>query len=63
MRSRKFVVCGASALVLVAAAGPGWAFGVDAATFAASALLLTRLRVPERAERGGGFRWTAERCR
>jgi MFS family permease len=33
---------------LVAAAGAGWAIGVDAATFAVSAACLVRLRVPRR---------------
>jgi predicted MFS family arabinose efflux permease len=32
--------------VLVAAAGPGWALAVDAASFAVSAALLVRLRLP-----------------
>jgi predicted MFS family arabinose efflux permease len=35
--------------VLVAAAGPGWAIGLDAATFAVSALLLGRLALPPHA--------------
>jgi MFS family permease len=35
--------------VLVAAAGAGWAIGVDALTFAVSAVCLTLLRVPARA--------------
>lgn len=34
--------------LLVAAAGPGWAIGLDAATFACSAACLTLLRVPGR---------------
>lgn len=33
--------------VLVATVGPGWALGVDAATFLVSAAFLSRLRVPE----------------
>lgn len=37
--------------LLVAAAGPGWALGVDALTFAASAGLLLGLRLPPSAER------------
>jgi predicted MFS family arabinose efflux permease len=37
--------------VIVVAASPGWAIAGDAASFAVSALLLTRLRVPRRAER------------
>jgi predicted MFS family arabinose efflux permease len=37
--------------VLVAAFGAGWALAVDAATFGASALLLTGVRVPARAQR------------
>jgi predicted MFS family arabinose efflux permease len=37
--------------VLVAAAGAGWAIGVDAATFAVSAACLARLRVAGRPER------------
>ena len=32
--------------LLVVSAGPGWALAIDAATFAVSALLLARLRVP-----------------
>jgi predicted MFS family arabinose efflux permease len=38
--------------VLVAATSPGWALGIDAATFAVSAALLARLRLPARAVRG-----------
>jgi MFS family permease len=34
--------------VLVVSAGAGWALGIDAASFAASAVLLSRLRVPAR---------------
>jgi MFS family permease len=43
--------------VVVAAAGPGWAFAVDAGTFAASAVWLSMLGVPgrERAERTSFF--------
>jgi hypothetical protein len=42
--------------VLVAAVGPGWALGVDAATFGISALLLMGVRVPGRVERAAsGF--------
>jgi MFS family permease len=37
--------------VVVATAGPGWAIGADAATFAVSAALLAGLRLPPRAER------------
>jgi MFS family permease len=41
---------------LVAAVGAGWALAVDAATFAVSALLLTGVRIPPRAERAAtGF--------
>jgi MFS family permease len=40
--------------VLVAAAGPGWALAVDAATFVASAVLLLGLRLPRAARRVGG---------
>jgi predicted MFS family arabinose efflux permease len=40
------IVGPAVAGVLVAAAGPGWAIGVDAATFAVSAAFLVRLRAP-----------------
>jgi MFS family permease len=40
-----------SAGVLVAAAGAGWAIAVDAGTFAISALLLQRLRLPARVAR------------
>lgn len=34
--------------ILIATAGPGWALGVDAATFAASAALLAGVRLPVR---------------
>jgi MFS family permease len=37
--------------VLVATAGPGWALGIDAATFAVSAAFLARLPLPARAAR------------
>jgi MFS family permease len=37
--------------VLVATAGPGWALGIDAATFAVSAAFLVRLRLPNHAAR------------
>jgi MFS family permease len=37
--------------VLVATIGPGWALGIDAVTFLASAAFLVRLRVPEAAAR------------
>jgi len=37
--------------VLVAAAGPGWALAIDAATFAVSAAFLAGLRLPERMAR------------
>jgi predicted MFS family arabinose efflux permease len=37
--------------VLVATAGPGWALGIDAATFAVSAAFLARLRLPPRIPR------------
>jgi MFS family permease len=37
--------------LLVAGFGAGWALGIDAATFAASAAFLAALRVPPRAER------------
>jgi MFS family permease len=40
--------------VIVASASAGWAVAVDAATFALSALLLTRLRVPRRAAAAAG---------
>jgi MFS family permease len=43
--------------VLVAAVGPGWALGVDAATFGASALLLAGVRVPARTERARASLW------
>jgi Major Facilitator Superfamily len=45
------IVGPAVAGVLVAAAGPGWAIGIDAATFAGSAALLSGLRLPPRAAR------------
>src|SRR5262249_46662063 len=37
--------------VLIAGFGPGWALAVDAATFAVSALFLTRLELPARGPR------------
>jgi MFS family permease len=37
--------------LLVAAAGPGWAFAVDAVSFGASAVLLARLRLPRETAR------------
>jgi MFS family permease len=40
--------------VLVAVAGPGWALGIDALTFALSASLLIGLRLPAAPRRGGG---------
>jgi Transmembrane secretion effector len=40
--------------VLVATVGAGWALAVDAATFAASAAFLSRLRLPAGAEREAG---------
>jgi MFS family permease len=45
------IVGPALAGVLVAAAGPGWALGVDAATFGVSAMFLTGLRLPARIPR------------
>jgi predicted MFS family arabinose efflux permease len=45
------IVGPALAGVLVAAAGPGWALGIDAATFAVSAALLAGLRPPRRVAR------------
>ena len=44
--------------ILVAAVGAGWALAVDAATFAASALLLAGVRVPPRAERAATSFWS-----
>jgi MFS family permease len=44
--------------VLVTGAGPGWAIGVDAATFAASAGCLSRVRVRHAA--AGGYRFARE---
>ena len=43
--------------VLVAAVGAGWALAFDAASFAASALLLIGVRAPQRAERAGASFW------
>jgi MFS family permease len=43
--------------VLVAAVGAGWALAVDAATFAASGLLLLGVRVPGRVERAASGFW------
>ena len=45
------IVGPALAGVLVAAAGPGWALGIDAATFAVSAAFLAALRLPPRLPR------------
>jgi len=45
-RSAAFLAGPAVAGVLVATAGPGWAFAGDAATFAVSACFLARIRVP-----------------
>jgi MFS family permease len=45
------IVGPALAGVLVASAGPGWALGIDAASFAISAALLTGLRLPRRVAR------------
>jgi MFS family permease len=45
------IVGPALAGVLVAAAGPGWALGIDSATFAVSAAFLAALRVPRGAAR------------
>jgi hypothetical protein len=42
---------------LVAAVGAGWALAVDAATFGASALLLTGVRVPRAVERAASGFW------
>src|SRR3954452_3513960 len=50
-RSAGEIVGPAIAGVLIASVGAGWALAVDAATFAVSALLLARLRLPERAAR------------
>jgi MFS family permease len=41
--------------VLVATVGPGWGIAVDAATFGASALFLSRIRLPERVAVRGSF--------
>jgi MFS family permease len=43
--------------VLVATVGAGWALAVDAASFGASALLLTGVRIPARAERAAASFW------
>ena len=43
--------------VLVAAVGAGWALAFDAASFAASALLLIGVRAPQRAERTAASFW------
>ena len=43
--------------VLVAAVGAGWALAFDAASFAASALLLIGVRAPQRAERAAASFW------
>jgi MFS family permease len=45
------IVGPALAGVLIAAAGPGWALAIDAATFAISALFLAGLRLPVRVPR------------
>lgn len=46
--------------VLIAAFGPGWALTLDALTFAASALLLLGLRIPEREERSSPSTFIAD---
>lgn len=46
--------------VLIAVLGPGWALTLDALTFAASALLLLRLRVPERETRAAPSTFIAD---
>jgi MFS family permease len=48
-RSAFWLAGPAVAGVLVATAGPGWAFAGDAATFAVSAAFLARMRLPRRA--------------
>jgi MFS family permease len=54
------IVGPAVAGVLVATAGPGWAIGIDAATFAVSAVLLSGLRLPARAERPAASSFLAD---
>jgi predicted MFS family arabinose efflux permease len=54
------IVGPAVAGVLVAAVGPGWAIGVDAATFAVSAVLLSGLHLPQRAERPAAASFLAD---
>jgi MFS family permease len=56
--------------VLVATAGPGWALGIDAVTFAVSAAFLARLQLPARAARAASSvladlreGWGEFRCR
>jgi len=48
-RSASFLAGPAVAGVLVATGGPGWAFAVDSASFAVSALFLARMRLPRAA--------------
>lgn len=65
-----FITGAAGGGLLVAAAGSGWAFAVDAALYAASAVLLSRIRLP-RSERLATTNvlqelregWTEFRCR
>lgn len=49
-QNMSFITGAAGGGLLVAAAGPGWAFAVDAALYAASAVLLSRIKLP-RSER------------
>jgi len=58
-RSATFLAGPAVAGVLVATVGPGWAFAVDAATFAVSAVFLARMRLP-RAPRAPRASFAAE---
>ena len=58
-RSATFLAGPAVAGVLVAMVGPGWAFAVDAATFAVSAVFLARMRLP-RAPRAPRASFAAE---
>jgi MFS family permease len=61
-RNAVYVVGPAVSGVLVASVGPGWAFAIDAATFATSAAFLLRMRIDARA-RPARSRFVAElRC-
>src|SRR4029079_13489764 len=61
-RSLAWVAGPALAGLIVAGPGPGWAFAVDAATFAVSSVSLALLRLPPAAGRMARRRVSAEIC-